>query len=82
MWRPMSEAKKNGTPILAAFCRDLKGRSMDAESLQGRQVVIRHPGWDGSGFDVGWNLAGPFGYGGLPDSWFAGWQPLQKHPED
>lgn len=84
MWRPMSEAKKDSRPILAAFRLDLveHTKRADLDGLAGRQVVIRHPGLADDGFDMGWNLAGPFGNGGYDDDWFAGWQPLQEHPQE
>lgn len=81
MLRPMSEAKKDGQPILAAFRRDIETRSERAKHLAGRFVVIRHPGVADDGFDMGWNLAGPWGHGGFPDDWFAGWQELPEYSE-
>lgn len=73
--RPMAKAKKNGKPILARFKAEIPDRP-DQSGIAGLWVVIRHPGLAADGLDEGWRLAGPFGYGGLPDSWFEGWAPL------
>ena len=81
---PMSTARKNGEPILAKIREDLStyrpgyagGRG---DSYAGRKVVVRHPGLSEDGFDIGWSLAGPFGFGLGEDEIFEGWWPL---PED
>lgn len=80
--RPMAKAKKNGKPILARFKAEIPDRP-DQSGIAGLWVVIRHPGLAADGFDAGWSLAGPFGHGGLPDSWFEGWALLPgdaSHP--
>ena len=76
--RPMCEHKKDGTPVLARFRDDLATVREDLVRLSGIWVVVSHPGVHGDGWDPGWNLAGPFGYGGLPDEWFVGWVSLPK----
>lgn len=77
-WRPMSEARKDLTPILAKIRPDLsvwRNRD-DLEHWNGLRVVIRHVGIEPGGFDVGWNMDGPVGMGGFPDEWFVGWMEL------
>lgn len=79
--RPMSEALTDRTPVLAKLRSDLvehTGRG-DLELLAGIWVVVRHEGFFSDGRSIGWGLAGPFGYGGLPDQWFDGFVPL---PDD
>lgn len=78
--RPMSEAKKDRSPVLAKLREDLAEHTGRADVyVAGLWVVVRHPGVADDGFDTGWSLAGPFGYGGLPDDWFSGFVPL---PDD
>lgn len=79
--RPMSEAPKDRTPVIARIREDLLDvyphygfRSGD--SYPGIYVVVRHPGVVEGGFDPGWSLAGPFGHGLGEDDCFAGWLPL------
>jgi hypothetical protein len=73
--RSMQTAKKNGTPVLALLRDDLALIRPDLERLHGLWVVVRaQPNDD-------WCLAGPFGYGGLPDEWFVGWSPLPDKPK-
>ena len=38
---------------------------------------MSHPGIPEDGFDIGWGVAAPVGYGGLPDDWFVGWKPIE-----
>lgn len=89
-WQPISKALKDNTAILAVLHKDIypsiKPNRPDLEYMNGGiQVVIRHPGvyhHAGEDHDHGWNLAGPFGFGGIPDEWIAGWKPLDLHPDD
>jgi hypothetical protein len=79
--RPMSAHKKDGTPVLARFRQDfadLASVRRELDRLAGLWVVVRHTGVHEDGWDPGWNLAGPFGYGGLPDEWFSGWMSLPE----
>jgi hypothetical protein len=81
-WRPISAAKKNGETIWAAFRSDLdviSGRE-DLKRWNGKQVPLRHQGLADDGFDIGWSLDAPVGYGGFPDDWIAGWLPLPANP--
>ena len=73
----MSEAKKDGTPILLYIKNPIprEGRD-DLRVWDGRVFVGRHPGLASDGFDIGWNFAAPVGHGGFPDDWFEGWLPL------
>ncbi|WP_264814001.1 hypothetical protein, partial [Gluconobacter albidus] len=79
--RPMSEAKKDRSPILAKIHDDLFPRlrpeRADLKPWNGRWVVVSHPGIPEDGFDIGWGVAAPVGYGGLPDDWFVGWKPIE-----
>lgn len=78
--RPMSEAKKDRTPILAKIHDDLFPRihpeRKDLKCWNGRWVVISHTGVLADGFDIGWGVAAPVGCGGLTDDWFVGWKPV------
>lgn len=76
--RPMNEAPKDGTAILARIRDDLDAWRPERAPWReaGIFVVVRHPGLAEDGFDIGWNLAGPFGNGGWTDEWFTGWWPL------
>lgn len=67
--RPMREAKKDGTPVLGLLRSDLVTIRPDLDRLHGLWVVVRNRG----GLEE-WGLAGPFGYGGLPDEWFVGFK--------
>ena len=78
-WRPISEAKKDGTPIWAVIRADLveyTGRE-DLDRWAGLQLPLRClpelAKW-------GWNVAAPVGAGGFPDDWIAGWMPLPAPP--
>ncbi|KXV48751.1 hypothetical protein AD945_06270 [Gluconobacter albidus] len=79
--RPMSEAKKDRTPILAKIHDDLFPRirpeRADLKPWNGRWVVVSHPGIPEDGFDIGWGVAAPVGHGGFPDDWFVGWKPIE-----
>jgi hypothetical protein len=79
-WKPISEAKKNGTAILAKFYGDIypriEPRRSDLATWNGRYAVIKHNGLADDGFDIGWMVAAPVGCGGLSDEWIEGWMPL------
>lgn len=87
-WRPISEAKKDGSPILAKLRDNIYPPVTDESSLRARAdyrwngltIVLRHPGLSNDGFDMGWNVAAPVGHGGFPDDWIEGWQPLPALP--
>lgn len=78
VWRPMSEAKKDGTPYL------LKFKPMDVEYMRDR-------GWDHTKFQFkdgfiavmlnydnssSWMFAAPVGCGGFSDDDFVGFREL------
>ena len=82
-WRPIETAPRDGTPIWALIHSDLSIR-FQLERLaawNGRQIPLRHEGKTPSDYDLGWSVAAPLGYGGIPDSWVAGWMPLPPPPE-
>jgi hypothetical protein len=83
-WQPISSAPRDRTPVLVVFHKDIYPRIEpsrdDLERLHGIQAVLRHHGYTDGGYDMGWGFAAPVGYGGLPDSWIAGWQPLPDPP--
>lgn len=74
--RPMTEARKDGTPVLAKLRSDLASvtKSGRHDALAGLWVVVRSRSTPD--FDDDWGLAGPFGYGGLSTEWFEGFVPL------
>lgn len=79
--RSMGSAPKDGTPILARIRPDLMAtypyyNRSKPEACAGLFVVIRHPGLADDGLDIGWSLAGPFGFGLGLDDVFEGWWPL------
>lgn len=83
-WQDISTARKDGTVIWAKL-RDSFGSDspigVDAHlRWQGVQIPLRHCGYTASGFDLGWEVAAPVGYGGIPDAWIAGWMPLPPLP--
>ena len=77
-WRPMSEAPKDRTDILAKTRDNIYPEGSRDSGWNGRNVVIRHDGIIDGGFDMGWSVSAPVGYGGLPDEWFIGWQPINN----
>lgn len=84
-WRPMSEAPKDRTPILARVHDDLYPRvvgepRVDLEPWNGQRVVVHHPGVCEDGFDLGWSVSAPVGHGLGRDDWFSGWLPLPPAP--
>jgi hypothetical protein len=79
--RPMAEAAKDQTPVLAKFRPDIRerfycGQRDDLRRWEGIWCVVHHPGLPESGRDFGWNVAAPIRHGGFPDEWFEGWLPL------
>lgn len=79
-WRPMSDAPRDRTDILARTRPDVYPEAHNRSGWNNRSVVIRHEGIVNDGFDMGWSVAAPVGYGGMPDEWFVGWQPLPTPP--
>jgi len=73
-WRPIETAPRDGTPILALMRDDFSDERQTA--WNGLLVVLCHEGHTVSGFNRGWSVAAPVGYGGIPDNWLVGWQPL------
>lgn len=76
--RPMSEAPKDRTPILALTRSDLQSVRGDLDRWSNKWVVVHHQGVACDGWDSGWNVNAPVGNGGLPDEWFVGWHSLPK----
>lgn len=79
-WRPMANAPRDRTEILAKTRPDVFPETHNRSCWNGRSVVIRHEGIVNDDFDMGWSVAAPVGYGGMPDDWFVGWQPLPAPP--
>lgn len=80
-WRPMSEAPRDRTDILAKTRPDIYPEAHNRSGWNNRSVVIRHEGIVNDDFDMGWSVAAPVGYGGMPDKWFLGWQPISDFSE-
>ncbi|WP_188576792.1 hypothetical protein [Azorhizobium oxalatiphilum] len=84
-WRPISEAKKDGTTIWAKLRDDIYPGLLptrdDLERWNGIQMPMRHNGLAADGFDIGWGVAAPVGCGGFPDEWIEGWMPLPSPPQ-
>lgn len=85
-WRPISEAKKDGTTIWAKMRDDiypaLRPEREDLACWNGVQIPLRHPGLAENGFDIGWSVAAPVGRGGFPDEWIEAFQPLPPPPSE
>lgn len=79
-WMPMSDAPRGRTDILAKTRPDIYPEDHIRSSWNNLSVVIRHEGIINDDFDIGWSVAAPVGYGGMPDEWFVGWRPLPKPP--
>lgn len=79
-WRPMTSAPRDRTDILAKTRPDVFPEAHNRSGWNNRSVVIRHEGIVNDDFDMGWSVAAPVGYGGMPDDWFVGWQPLPAPP--
>lgn len=78
-WQPIEAAPKDRTIIWACLRPDLEEAGM-MRGWAGRQIPLQHGGFTVSGFDMGWSVAAPVGFGGLPDAWIAGWMPLPEAP--
>jgi hypothetical protein len=74
-WKPMSDAPKDGTPILAVVAAN---DSRHLGHLAGRIFSIKHEGITAGGYDMGWAVYP--GFGGCPDDYFAGWLPCPVLP--
>lgn len=72
----MSEAKKDKTPILLYFKDPIPNNRDDLRRWDGLVIVGKHHGLSEDGFDLGWSVAAPVGFGGFPDDWFLGWLPV------
>lgn len=81
-WQPIETAPRNRTPILARFKDNLVHIRPDLIKWEGKCCVVNHVGVLVDGFDIGWGVDAPVGYGGIPDEWIAGWQPLPAAPEE
>ena len=81
-WRPIETAPRDGTPILALTRSDLCSRlgRGDLGVWECIRVVVHYQGVTSSGFDPGWSVSAPVGYGIGRDNWFAGWLPLPATP--
>lgn len=66
----LTDVHRDGRFILA-FVGNADGRW---EHLNGRVFAIKHQGKTSSDFDLGWSLYP--GLGGISDSWFTAWKPL------
>ena len=67
----MSEAPRDGTPVLLKFRDGLEEIRRDLDHWNGLIFVGRNRSDEGSRDD--WGFAAPVGMGGFPDSWFLGW---------
>ncbi|MFD1104190.1 hypothetical protein [Sphingobium olei] len=73
--RPMSEAPKDRSYILAQFYQP--DPEYNSHAWHGRTFAIRHEGYtEPSGYDMGWSLFP--GYGGCSDRMFSGWMPIPE----
>ena len=74
-WQPIETAPKDGTYIIAVVA---PSTSRFLQHHEGRAFVIRHEGFLGSGYNMGWAVYP--GYGGAPDGSFTHWMPLPAPP--
>ena len=72
-WRPIAEAPRDGTRILAVY-----RQPGDERHWNGRIFEVWHEGVTVSGYDMGWALFP--GHGGVPGDWLAGWMPKPSPP--
>lgn len=79
-WRPIEEAPRDGSVIWGALKRDIWDHDGSHHRMSGIQLPLRHEGTTSSGYDIGWGVAAPLGYGGIPDLWIVGWRPLPAPP--
>lgn len=72
--RHMSEAPRDGTPVLLRFHSRLARIRADLERWDDLVFVGRNRADEG-GHDE-WGFAAPVGQGGFPDAWLQGWEAL------
>lgn len=75
---PMSEAHKDGNPILLFLVDRIPGNREIDRKWDGQVFVGLHHPLPPDGYDGGWMFAAPVGFGGFPDKWFKGWMPLPQ----
>lgn len=80
-WQPIATAPRDRTPILVCFKAKLAHIRPDLTKWEGKRCVVNHTGLLADGFDLGWGVDAPVGYGGIPDEWLEGWQPLPAGTE-
>ena len=79
-WQNIATAPRDGTPIWARFRSDLHKLRDELGRWNGKYIPLRHEGRTPSGFDLGWSVAAPLGYGGVPDEWIEAWRHLPTPP--
>jgi hypothetical protein len=81
-WRPMSEAKRDGTPYLLKFKAVLPNQGIGvfditaARKLGFKDTIIAV--MMNYGQSSGWLFAARIGHGGFPDDWFEGFKELPE----
>jgi hypothetical protein len=73
-WRPIDSAPRDGTSIILA----LGNVPISSELSLTTQMLVGCYRDDG----LDWRFAAPVGYGGIPDEWIVGWQPLPAPPRE